>query len=176
LITDPSLDIETLERRVREKFLLPKTVIFVKVFPPRRELLLEELTEWVVMNTILLEIMPKFKIKPVKSNGELGIFTADAAGEAVAFSRAVLDELYGTDDSVAIGVASGEILLFDLGDGERDLAGNAVNIASKISEDSGILNAINVHESAAFDAGDIPWKPFSLEKSGVVLKGLQLTV
>jgi class 3 adenylate cyclase len=182
LITDPALDGKTLEKRVREKFLLRKTVIFVKVFPPRRELLLEELTEWVVMNTILLEIMPKYKIALVKSNGDLGIFTADDPEEAVAFSCAVLDELRGSGDSAAIGVASGEILFFDLGGGEYDLAGNAVNIASKISEDAGILNAINVHESAAFDSGNAPaagaagmaWQPFSLEKSGVVLRGLRL--
>jgi class 3 adenylate cyclase len=161
------------EARIKlEKYFVDKTVILIKIYHQKTPLLLNQLTDWVVMNAVLNEIAVKYDLKMVKSNGELGIFVADSQTEAVEFAEDVLLSLRKTQDSVSIGLSAGEILLFDLDQGGMEIAGGPVNIASKISEDIVERNTLFVHETVKIPAThSAKFEPFSMEKSSVTLRG-----
>jgi class 3 adenylate cyclase len=176
LIENPEIDLNAPGEKVLDKYFSKQVVIMVKVYHPEREMLLEQLTDWVVVNTMFGEICAAYKkVDLIKSNGELGIFASADANEAIAFAKEIYQTLRSTKDVVSIGLASGEVLIFPLEDGGFDLAGNAVNVASKISEDIEDRDTLYVHESVVFNEAQSTWfKPFALQKSGVELRGFYL--
>ncbi len=156
------------------KYCFDKTVILIKIYHPKSPLLLNQLTDWVVMNALLNEIAVKYSVRLVKSNGDLGIFVADSQTEAVEFAEDVILSLRETRDLVSIGLAAGEILLFGLDQGGMELAGGPVNIASKISEDVEERDSLYVHESVQVPAHHLAkFAEFEMGKSGVTLRGLR---
>lgn len=176
LLENPETDLNAPGAKVLDKYFSQQVVILIKVYHPERKMLLEQLTDWVVVNTMFVNICEGYKqIDLIKSNGELGIFACTNANEAIAFAKEIYQTLRSTNDVVSIGLASGEVLIFPLEDGGFDLAGNAVNIASKISEDIEDRDTLYVHESVVFNEAQSAWfKPFVLQKSGVELRGFYL--
>jgi class 3 adenylate cyclase len=176
LIENPEIDLNAPGEKVLDKYFSQQVVILVKIYHPERKMLLEQLTDWVVVNSMLVNICEGFKkVDLIKSNGELGIFACADANEAVRFAKEIYQTLKSTNDVVSIGLASGEVLIFPLEEGGYDLAGNAVNVASKISEDIEDRDTLYVHESVVFNEAQTVWfKPFSMQKSGVELRGFYL--
>jgi hypothetical protein len=103
-----------------QKYFQNKVVILIKVYHRKNSLLLDELTDWVVMNALINEVSTRYEVKSVKSNGELGIFVADSDREAVEFSEELLTVMRSGNDLVSIGLARGDVLLFDLDGGGMD--------------------------------------------------------
>lgn len=152
-----------------------KIVILVKVHHKEEKLLLDQLTDWVVVNAIIHEVADKYNVELIKSNGDLGIFIADSDSEAIEFAEDLFDTLNRGNDQVAIGVCRGDVLIFDLDDGGRDIAGGAVNVASKISEDISDKNALYIEKSVKLPINHHhKYTEFSMNKSNVVIEGVCL--
>ncbi len=163
--------------RAQEKlggYFFDKVVLLVKVYHKKERLLLDQLTDWVVVNALLNEIAVKYDVDLVKSNGELGIFVADRDSEAIALAEEILLYMRKGDDQVSVGIARGDVLLFKLDAGGKDIAGGAVNIASKISEDVPDRNSLFIDDSVSGPAHHLEkYEQFVLEKSNVKLRGLK---
>jgi hypothetical protein len=77
--------------------------------------------------------------------------------------------------AVRIGIDLGPVLAFDDPPGARQIAGGAVNIASKLSVDAGVAGAIQVTDRAARHLGPPPGTArFDLDVSAVRLTGYRL--
>lgn len=151
-----------------------KAVLLIKVYHKKMRLLLDQLTDWVVVNALLNEIAVKYDVTTVKSNGDLAIFVADTDSEALALAEDVLESMRNSEDRVSIGIARGDVLLFNLESGGKDIAGGPVNVASKISEDIPDQDSLYVESSVKVPLHHLSrYEPFTLEKSGIVLKGLR---
>jgi class 3 adenylate cyclase len=76
---------------------------------------------------------------------------------------------------VRIGIDRGTVLLFESGDGSKNVAGDPVNVASKISEDAGLAGRIRLTARAAGEL-DPPaaGEPFLVTVSGVQLTGISV--
>lgn len=157
-----------------QKYFSEKVVLLVKVYHKKMRFLLDQLTDWVVVNAILNEIVVRYDVELVKSNGDLAIFVADKDSEAVELAEDILLSMKESDDKVSIGLARGDVLVFDLDDDGRDIAGGPVNVASKVSEDIEDENSLYVEESVKVPLHHLKnYEGFELEKSGVVLKGVR---
>jgi hypothetical protein len=159
-------------KKVIGEHFVRKTVVLAKVYHQEQPLLLEELTEWAVINTIVNEIAGKYDLQTIKSNGDLGIFVTDSEEEALQFAEELLLTLRKSQDMVSIGVASGEVMIFGLDQGGMDIAGGPVNIASKISEDIAEKNTLYVHDSVDKKfLNHQKFEPFEMSKSNVLIRG-----
>lgn len=155
-----------------QNFFVNKTVVLVKVYHRKGSLLLNQLTDWVVINALISEIVARYDVQTVKSNGDLGIFVADRESEAISFAEEILLIMREGNDAVSIGLSRGDVLLFDLDAGNRDIAGGAVNLASKVSEDIPERNTLYVEESVQIPLNhQHKFEHFSLERSHVIIKG-----
>ncbi|MCC6643928.1 hypothetical protein IT411_04220 [Candidatus Peregrinibacteria bacterium] len=160
--------------RSMDKFFRNKVVILIKTYHHKERFLLQELTEWVVVNAIWNEIVTKYDVEVVKSNGDLGIFVADKDSEAVEFAEDLLMSSRSVNDTVSIGLARGDVLLFNLDGGGKDIAGGAVNIASKISEDVPERNSLYIEASVEVPVNHASkYENFAIEKSKVIIGGLK---
>ncbi len=66
-------------------------------------------------------------------------------------------------------------LLFETPDGAKSIAGDAINIASKLAEDAGRAGRISVTTRAAARLGPAPaGEPFQVTASSVLLTGIML--
>lgn len=149
-----------------------KVVVLIRVYHPGGRLLLDELTDWVVMNAVLTEIAAKYAVQLVKSNGMLGIYVVDSDTEAVEFAEDVLLNMRRAGDNVSIGLARGEVLLFDLDGGGREIAGGPVNVASKIAEDIVEKDTFYVDESVVIPAHHLTkFERYVMDRSRVTLCG-----
>lgn len=89
----------------------------------------------------------------IKNAGLLSIYTFEDCRSAVTFAEEIRTTLARTGVRCRIGVDSGQVLIFDLGTGRRDIAGDPVNTASKLAQDVGELGHIYVAARAAAKAG-----------------------
>jgi hypothetical protein len=111
----------------------------------------------------------------VTSGGGLALLAFDTVREALEFARALRARAADNAIPVRIGIDHGAVLLFDTPGGGRNLAGDPVNVASKISEDAGLAGRISLTARAA-GALDPPaaGEPFQVTVSGVQLTGVSL--
>ncbi len=73
-----------------------------------------------------------------------------------------------------LGVAAGEVLLFELSEDAKDLAGGPVNVASKLAEDTHERQVIFCDDSVAEAARNLGiTEAHTLVKSGVSLQALK---
>ena len=89
----------------------------------------------------------------IKSAGLISIFVFPQAAPAVEFAKAFRGTLAEQGIQSRIGIDTGQVLLFDMGAGAKDIAGSPVNIASKLAQDVGEFGKIYVSEAAAKKAG-----------------------
>lgn len=157
------------------QYLETRTVAFVKVAHPPRAHLLDAFTDLSLLDLSLRRLVASHHADLVKSTGALGIVLFDGGDEAVAFARDVIESSRRLGFDARVGVTRGEVFLFPLSGGGRDIAGDPVNIASKLSEDSG-LDGILV-ESAVQLARPAPHaEPFRLTLSRVEITGRRIPV
>lgn len=97
------------------------------------------------MDRVLISLLWKKKVAEVaeictmqciKADGSIAILLADDGGHVKNQASTLIDFLKTNGFEVSMGVDTGEIFLFNLGGG-MDVAGEAVNVASKLSEDLG---------------------------------------
>ncbi|MFH1712365.1 MAG: hypothetical protein ABH846_03985 [Patescibacteria group bacterium] len=161
---------------INNKFTTSATIILIRVFLPGNPRLLDDLTQRVAANSIIYDIEHKYNVKIIKSNGMLGILECDDENEAVDFSMALFEEMKKDGFDVNIGLCKGDVLIFDLDQGGRDLAGSPANIASKLAEDTDERNAIFLEASVADHARQHgKQEKFTVEKSGVKIEGIRIT-
>jgi class 3 adenylate cyclase len=89
----------------------------------------------------------------IKTAGLISLFTFADCRAALDFARAFRSTLAGQGIQARIGVDAGQVLVFELGPGSRDIAGSAVNTASKLAQDCGVFGRIHVSEAAGRLAG-----------------------
>jgi class 3 adenylate cyclase len=73
----------------------------------------------------------------IKVVSSLGIYAFDEAHTALSFAQTFRQELANQGIPCRIGIDRGEVLIFDLSVGTRDIAGMPVNLASKMAQDKG---------------------------------------
>jgi hypothetical protein len=106
----------------------------------------------------------------IKTAGLISLFTFAECRVALDFARAFRSTLAGQGIQSRIGVDTGPVLVFELGPGSRDIAGSAVNTASKLAQDCGVFGRIYVSEAAGRLAGLGAAPPtLSFQSSGVAL-------
>ena len=147
-------------------------VIFLKIHHQPRRLLLERLTDYIVANAYIQQILREYKeVTLVKSNGDLGIFLAHDRTVATEFAKKLFDKLQSNSFDLNIALTQGEVLLFPLQAG-FEIAGGPVNVASKLTEDAGEINRVLVEESLGMPSGDSQTFLFTVSK--VEIKGQYL--
>lgn len=99
------------------------------------------------------QLLADYDGEQIKTTRLLSIYTFEHAGDGVTFAEALRATLADVGVRCRIGVDCGSVLIFDLGSGGRDIAGDPVNTASKLAEDFGHLGDIYVTERASQAAG-----------------------
>jgi class 3 adenylate cyclase len=166
------MDLRAEARERLNEYFFNRVVILVKVYHQKERLLLDQLTDWVVVNALLNEIIVKYDVDTIKSNGDVGIFVTEKNSEALEMAEEILQYMKSTDDQVSIGIARGDVLIFNLEGGGKDIAGGAVNLASKISEDVPDKNSLYVDSSVEIPKNHLhKYDKFALDRSGLKLNG-----
>jgi len=157
------------------KYSQVKIVVLVKIVHKQRRLLLDQLADWVLANAILKKITVLDGISEIKSNGSLGIFITDSVQQAIEFAVDLKDTMGANGFVANVGISKGEVLVFPLGKNKFEIAGGAVNIASKLAEDSGAAGEILVEDSVKLSGTKTPkLKEFAIKLSAVELRGVKL--
>jgi class 3 adenylate cyclase len=151
------------------------TVAFVKIAPRARAHLLDAFTEMSLVDLSCRRIASSHGGDVVKSSGALAIVLFEGGNEAIGFARDVIETHRGLGFEARVGVTRGEVFTFPLEGGGRDLAGDPVNIASKLAEDSG-LDGVLVEGSVQAGGHTKNGEPFRLTISRVVLSGHRIPV
>ncbi|MEI7741718.1 MAG: hypothetical protein WCJ29_04385 [bacterium] len=157
------------------KYLREETVVLVRFFHEDHELLLNHLAAFVAANSELAHILKSFTLTKIKSNGQLGIFTAKTNQEATSAGLAIKNGLTESGWQLNVSCVRGPVYIFPMKTG-FEIAGAPVNICSKLAEDTDKRNCLFIEKSAA-DGVRIPSnaEPFSITKSGVTISGFQLS-
>jgi class 3 adenylate cyclase len=164
-------------RRILDRYERESVVVLLKVRNPGGGLLLDQLTNWVLANAIIAQVTREDRVTTVKSNGSLGIFLADTPDIALDFATDLRSALDSNGYDFNIGMAGGSVMVFPMNDasGQQEIAGEPVNLASKICEDVEERDAIYIDESVARRIKSIPGgTPFQLAVSHVEIKGVKL--
>ena len=109
-----------------------------------------------------------------QASGGLAIVVFEQGREAVAFARTVRERSRERALPVSIGIDCGPVLLFAKEEGRAGtIAGDPINLSSKISEDLGEVGFIRITERAVLEAGGLEGGVrFEAEISGVRICGL----
>ncbi|HWA52392.1 MAG TPA: hypothetical protein VG895_05055 [Patescibacteria group bacterium] len=157
---------------VYKKYSFTKTVILVKILHPKRKFLLDELSDWLLANSLIEKLLEFHEVQKIKSNGSLGIFVTDKNEVAINFAKDLQDNL-SDNFNISIGLCRGNVLLFDLQKEGWEIAGGPVNVASKIAEDSGVVNKILIEESVKLPK-NIKGENFKFEISHIEISGVAI--
>jgi len=173
-------DVEALKRKIYEQWLRECVVVFLAREREPQEArsltgLLDDLVINALMDTVIRETMPGTD-HIASSGGGIAILTFDHPTDAVDFVRAVHIKLAENGLPVQVGIDAGPVLLFQNSRGPSGIAGDPINIASKLAEDVGRPGCICVTEKAFQRLGDSSeHERFEVTVSGVALKGFILT-
>ena len=142
---------EQLARRMAEKYLQHKVVVLVDRENREGDVheisMFDHLSFSALMKDIGLRLLSAHAGAEIKVAGSLGIYVFDDASQALDFSRAFTREFEKYEIACRIGVDAGDVLIFDLPSGGKDIAGNPVNIASKMSQDKGEFGKLYLSEA-----------------------------
>ena len=137
--------------------------------------LLNDLALAAAMKRIGRTLLPEHGGAEVKTTGLISIYTFAEPGPAAAFAQAFRESFAQQGVLTRIGIDSGEVLLFDLGGGRRDIAGSPVNVASKLAQDCGEFGRIYLSEGATRRARlERRSRAVTFEVSGVSLEARTL--
>jgi hypothetical protein len=136
--------------------------------------LLDELVINALMDTVLSST-PGVQDHVAASGGGLGILSFETVPQALDFAREIRARLAQNGLAVAQGIDWGPVLLLRSKSGPSGIAGDPVNVASKISEELGEPGMIFVTQRAAqFLKGVESESQFKLRISGLDLTGFVL--
>lgn len=106
--------------------------------------------------------------------GGLAILSFEEAQQAVDLSLAMRDAFVESGLPVKIGIDAGPVLLLAKTRGASGISGDAVNIASKISEDVGVVNMVSVTARVAQRVRGLAGaEPFTAKVSRVNVTGVR---
>ncbi len=127
------------------------------------------------MKRIGRSLLPNPDDAEVKSSGLIGIYTFADARLAIEFARNFREALNAQGVKCRIGIDAGPVLVFDLAPGSREIAGSAVNIASKLAQDTGDYGMIQVSDVVLTRASAKKERPTrTIHVSGIDLKAYDL--
>jgi class 3 adenylate cyclase len=166
-----------LRQRIYDTYLKDVVVVFLSRAreqggPGSAPALLDELVANVLLDA-LVSGLDGVRGHVAGLGGGLGILTFEAPQEALDAAQALRRRCAANGLPVKIGMASGPVLFFSNPRGPSGITGNAVNIASKLSEDRGIAGRIQIPGAlAAQITGLDAAEPFEIIVGGVVLQGV----
>jgi class 3 adenylate cyclase len=144
-------DVEKLRADVARRFARHGTVLLVERAPIQAETveasILREMTTAVVARAHGALLLASTSGIEVKTAGSLSIYVFDNASEAWTFAVRLRTALEGAGIAARSGLATGELLIFDLEGGGREISGSPVNRASKVAQDCGQFGRIYVTDS-----------------------------
>jgi class 3 adenylate cyclase len=159
-----------------------RAVVFVQAAPGARLRLLDAFTELAVVDALIRRTVERLGGDLVKSNGAIAIALFERDADAVQFALALEEELSANAPDARIAVARGEVFVFDLDRADasapaREIAGDPVNIASKLAEDSA-LTGILVDRSVSLPplASRYATERFSLRLGAIALDGVRVAL
>ncbi|MEQ1728514.1 MAG: hypothetical protein ABL982_09035 [Vicinamibacterales bacterium] len=136
--------------------------------------LLDTLTGDAVFDAVL-QRFPAAVAHTASLGGGLAILCFEDAEEALQVSYGLRDACLEMGIGVKVGIDAGPVLLFTNHRGPSGVSGDAVNIASKLCEDLGVENMVNVTARAAAPMRDIQGGvPFTARLSRVEVSGIRL--
>ena len=110
--------------------------------------LLNDLALSAAMKRIADELLPAHGGTDIKTSGLIGIYTFPECAAAAAFAQDFRRIFAEQGVQTRAGIDVGEVLVFDLGRGRRDIAGSPVNVASKLAQDLGDFGRIYLSDAA----------------------------
>jgi class 3 adenylate cyclase len=124
-----------------DKYIQHKVVVLIEskneVVETHEVSMFNQLSFSALMKDIGLRLLDKKSVAEIKVLSSLGIYAFDDAIAAVNFAQTFRQELAKQDITCRIGIDHGEVLIFNLPFGTRDIAGSPVNVASKMAQDKG---------------------------------------
>ena len=164
---------EALARHLADKYLQQKVVVLIdreNAESEEHEISIFNLLSFsALMKDIGMRLLPAAAME-VKVAGTLRIYVFDDARDALEFARAFRREFGRYDIGCRAGIDAGPVLVFDLPEGGKDIAGNPVNIASKMSQDKGRFGRLYL-SAAMKDLVDVSeFSEIRYTVSGVELK------
>jgi len=158
------------------KYIVQKVVVLIE-----RERLEEESLEVEILNNLSFdtlmhktaqELLALYQGEDIKTVSSLGIYVFDEASSALAFAEHFQQKLL-QDDGVRskVGIDMGPVIIFDLENGRKDIAGSPVNIASKMAQDKGEFGHLYISAAVAQKTKPEKCTPFTIEVSNITLHG-----
>ncbi|MES1257665.1 MAG: family 3 adenylate cyclase [Acidobacteriota bacterium] len=159
-------------RRAMERFARHCTVLLVERAPVEEETaesdILREMTRAAIARARGAWLLASTSGSEVKTAGSLSIYVFDEANEAWTFAAALRKALESEGIPTRSGLATGEVLMFELEDGGREISGCPVNMASKIAQDQGEFGRIYlVDAETGQGAPELKVSPVSFQVAGV---------
>lgn len=110
--------------------------------------LLNDLALAAASKRIATDLLTRHEGTEVKTAGLLAIFTFRECRTAADFAQEFRGAFAAQGVQTRIGVDAGPVLIFDLGQGRRDIAGSPINVASKLAQDCGEFGKIYLSDTA----------------------------
>ena len=124
-----------------DKYIQHKVVVLIEskneIVETHEVSMFNQLSFSALMKDIGLRLLGNSSAAEIKVVSSLGIYAFDDAIAAVNFAQTFRQELAKQDITCRIGIDRGEVLIFNLPFGTRDIAGSPVNVASKMAQDKG---------------------------------------
>ena len=163
---------------LEEKYIVRKVIVLIE-----RERLEADSLEVEILNNLSFdtlmsktahELLELYHGDDIKTVSSLGIYVFDEASNALTFAEQFQQKLLH-DDGVRckIGMDVGSVIIFDLPNGRKDIAGSPVNIASKMAQDKGEFGHIYISDEIGHQTKPGGFVPFNLTVSGIVLYGMK---
>jgi hypothetical protein len=149
----------------------PTVIILVRTFDaPDR--LLDLFVSRMAAIALIRRIASSHGVQVLETGSAVTLLAVDDVSRAAAFAREIRSSLRDHGFAGNVALCHGEVLLFDRGAGAWNVAGAAVNVSSKLAEDTPERGAIFFESSVAHAAGPSA-SPFSILKSGVTITGVR---
>lgn len=135
---------------LNQKHLIHKVIVLIErereVDPIPEIALLNDIALYAFMEVNSSTLLKDFGGEEIKTVGAMGIYVFDDSQKALEYSIEFREFLLGNGMACKIGLAEGSVIIFELQNGTKDIAGDPVNIASKISQDKGEMGMIYLTE------------------------------
>lgn len=132
-------------RQLTEKYIQNKVVVLIEsqsdTVETHEVAIFKRLSFSALIKDIGLRLLDKQLYKQtameIKVVSTLGIYIFNEANAAVRFAQTFRQALWATGVACRIGIDVGDVLVFDLPSGSKDIAGMPINVASKMAQDCG---------------------------------------
>jgi hypothetical protein len=175
---DPG-DQAAVKQQIYDRWLRERFVVFMaREHKPEEERTAAGMLDDLVVNSLMDSVVRRLDgggAHMASGGGGIAILTFEQAREAMDFVRAAHDKFAENGMPVVAGVDWGPVLMFQTGVGPSGIAGDPINVASKLAEDVGRVGGISVTDRAARLMGSTEgYERFETQISGITLRGITL--